>query len=163
MEIRTYMERYLQYEQNLSQISQEPLIDRQLTHDKNLPHMNQPLKSIKPQNLRRSKRLAKKCAFHHEVMHSDGTNSPLKTSSIIHVRRILKFPSPTEEELSAIDQKHMGHFHTPPSLSGSKITHIHPNDIYNRTCMCSDCSLQISTCRQTPCYLCIQAPQNPEA
>ena len=116
----------------------------------------QPLKSaLKTHAYRRSKRLAKRCSFHQEVKCSDGTSTPLKTHTIKHIRRILNFPQPNSKTFQSIDQKHNGHFHTPPSPSGSKLTHINPNNIYNRTCMCKGCSLQISKCRQVPCPLCI--------
>ena len=115
---------------------------------------------LKTPNLRRSKRLAKKCSFNPTVHHSDGSNDQLKTHTIKHIRRILKFPHTTTNSLESLDREYAGHFHTPPSNSGTKITHIRPHNTYNRTCMCHGCSLQISECRQNPCHLCIETSNN---
>ena len=119
----------------------------------------QPKSIIKHENLRRSKRLAKKCSFHQTVTHSDGTQTQLKSHTIKHIRRIFNFPNHDghlEDSLHYIDRTQTGHFHQPPSLTGNKITHIAPVNTYNRTCMCNKCSLQISQCRQLPCNLCIR-------
>ena len=105
---------------------------------------------------RRSPRFKKKCTFNNMVVHSDGSSSMLKIQTIKHIRRYLYFPTTAKDTYNSLDLQVTGHFHKPPSASGDKITRILPEHVYNRTCMCNHCKLQISSCRQTPCQFCIK-------
>ena len=113
------------------------------------------------QSLRRSGRLRKRVGFENTAQYSDGTQTPLKPSTDKHVRRTFEFPTPPEGSAEQVDQQTLGHFHMVPSRDKEKIMHIKPEHIYNRTCMCKLCPIQVSRCRQHPCELCVRVgPEN---